>query len=145
MKDRSFSFSPVVVPVDLSEADRRVLPVLKGLPLSHGATVILLHVVEPLQDTPYNQLKDFYRGLEEKAHEKMLTLVSELAEAGLNCRREIVYGDRVKAIVDFVRSEEAPFMVLRSHEIDPASAHEQLGTISHRVALYSPCSVLIVR
>jgi nucleotide-binding universal stress UspA family protein len=43
--------------------------------------------------------------------------------------------------------QPADLVVMRSHVIDPdeADSQERLGTVSHQVALFAPCSVLVVR
>ena len=45
------------------------------------------------------------------------------------------------------REDAIDLVVMRSHVIDPeeAESREQVGTVSHQVALFAPCSVLVVR
>ena len=137
-------FSRVLLPVELSIQDGRSIEALGNLNLPPGSEVTLLHVVEPLQDTPFDQLPEFYKELEEQALEKMMVLVGQLSELGINCKRDIVYGDRVGAILQFLRDNETTLLVLRSHAVD-LQAPERVGSISHRVSLCANCAVLLVR
>jgi nucleotide-binding universal stress UspA family protein len=72
---------------------------------------------------------------------------SQVAEHGFDVTAEITYGKRAQEIVRVAGEQPSDLVVMRSHVIDPdeADSQERLGTVSHQVALFAPCSVLVVR
>ena len=60
-------------------------------------------------------------------------------------RRRVVYGHRARAIVDFAGQQGCDLIVLSSHRVDPERRGEDWATLSHKVAILSPCPVLLVK
>ena len=66
-------FEEILVPVDLTDKNRRAVEVAGDLAELADGSVTLLHVIEPL-DLPFEELEDFYSRLEEKAADAMYGL-----------------------------------------------------------------------
>ena len=133
----------ILVPVDLSDRTRAARA--RAAELASGQTLTLLHVIETLRGVQYDELQEFYGGLSDRAQAVLETWSKQLAEAGVTVKREIVFGKRGPEIIRFARENDSDLIVLASHRPTEETAVEQLGTISHQVALFAPCSVLLVR
>jgi nucleotide-binding universal stress UspA family protein len=144
----------VLVPVDLTDVNR--IAVEAASKLAQGkAKVTLLHVVETLADSDFEELEDFYAKLRARAETAMERWHSELAAAGVEAdveivfghraREEIVFGHRAREILGFANESDCDLIVLTSHRVDREHPKGGLGTISHQVALLADCAVLLVR
>ena len=58
---------------------------------------------------------------------------------------EIIYGHRAAEIIGYTQEHDIDLIVLRSHVLDGTNITGGFGTLSHQVALLTPCSVLLVR
>lgn len=138
-------FRNILIPVDFTEKNERALDVARELATAGGAQVTLLHVIETLADTPFEEEREFYKRLEERSEAAMARFGERLAVAGLSARREIVYGRRTDEIVRFAEARAADLIVLSSHRVAGEHPGEGWVTISHRVAVLAPCPVLLVK
>ena len=140
-------YDSILVPVDLSDSNEQVLRRAVDLGNPDESTVTLLHVIEMVEDISLDDDEDFYAELRDNADEKMSRWASQVAEHGFDVTAEITYGKRDQEIVRVAGEQPSDLVVMRSHVIDPdeADSQERLGTVSHQVALFAPCSVLVVR
>jgi nucleotide-binding universal stress UspA family protein len=127
-----------VEPVDVREALRLVAP-----PPEPALTV--LHVIETVEDTAYEDLASFYETLRGRAETALRPVVEVLAEAGYHVDLQVVLGKRAPEIVRSAAQTSADLVVLASHRVDPEHPARGLWSISHQVAVMAPCSVLLVR
>lgn len=138
-------FRRLLVPVDLTDKNRRAVEVAADLVRgAEGAQVTLLHVIEPL-DLPFAELQDFYEELEGRARESMVGLGEILEAAGITHQERVIYGDRGREIVRCAEEEDFDLLVLSSHRQDPEDPARNLGTLSHKVAILSQRPVLLVK
>lgn len=137
-------FRKILVPVDLTEKNRRAVDMAGELASPVDGTVTLLHVIEPL-DLPFEELQDFYERLESRAAERMAELAVRLRESGLEIDQHVVYGERAREIVEYAREEAFDLVVMSSRRVDPESDRNQLGTISHKVAILAQTPLLLVK
>ncbi|HEY4587573.1 MAG TPA: universal stress protein, partial [Thermoanaerobaculia bacterium] len=76
-------FRKILVPVDFTEKNEAALDsaaqIAGGSDLE-GSEVTLLHVVETIEHIDFNEMSDFYRGLENRASAKLFALVERLKE-----------------------------------------------------------------
>jgi nucleotide-binding universal stress UspA family protein len=140
-------YDSILVPVDLSDSNEQVLRRAVELGDPDESTVTLLHVIEMVEDISLDDDEDFYAELRDNADEKMSRWASQVAGHGFDVTAEITYGKRAQEIVRVAGEQPSDLVVMRSHVIDPdeADSQERLGTVSHQVALFAPCSVLVVR
>ena len=140
-------YNTILVPVDLSDSNERVLGRAVALGNPDRSTITLLHVIEMVEDIPLDEDEDFYAELRDNADAKMSGWAGEVADHGFEVTAEVTYGKRAQEIVRVADASSADLIVMRSHVIDPDedTSRERLGTVSHQVALFAPCSVLVVR
>ncbi len=138
-------FRNILVPLDLTEKNRIAVQTAAELAQPSSGSITLLHVVETIQDVPFEELSDFYGKLRERAETAIETWAKELADRQLAIRREIVFGRRGPEIVRYAEEQQCDLVVLTSHQIDPERPAGSFGTISHQVALMALCPVLLMR
>lgn len=140
-----FMYDSILIPVDLSATNDRVLDRAMQLGTAGETNIFLLHVIEVLDDIPVDEDPEFYDELRENANTKIETWAGKLTEKGFSVTAEIQYGQQGQDIVATARDHDIDLVVMRSHVVDPDESREQVGTVSHQVALFAPCSVLLVR
>lgn len=137
------TFERILVPVDLSERVSTSLDWAVRL-AGPGTTVTLLHVIETLEDVPFEEMEEFYRKLEERGVQALDRWVDELGRRGVTAERRVVFGHRLEEVL--TASAEGPDVVLlRSHPVDPQKPGRGWGTLSYRVAVLATCPVLLVK
>ncbi len=138
-------YRTILVPVDRSQRARTAVDAAVYLAASGRGRVTLLHVVEIIKDTTYDDYRDFYDSLAEQARNEMDALLAEHREADAALEVEVVFGRRVQEILRAAQEREYDLIVLQSHRIDPDEPTKGWGTISHRVGLLAACPVLLVK
>jgi nucleotide-binding universal stress UspA family protein len=137
-------FQRILVPVDLTDKNRRAVEWAVELAAWGGALVTLVHVIEPL-DLPFEELEDFYEELEVRAAGAMEAMCRPLQEAGIEHRQQVVYGERAREIVEYAEEQDIDLIVLSSHRQDLDEPTRNLGTLSHKVAILAQTPVLLIR
>lgn len=137
-------YSRILVPVELTEKDRRAVEAVRDLVSGPDAEVTLLHVIETL-DLPFEELEDFYARLEKRAKRALDDLAEELAASDIPVVQRIVFGARVPEIVACGRESGAELVVLTARQVDPESASGAWSGIAYQAAVLSPMSVLLLK
>lgn len=139
-------YDAILVPVDLSSANEAVFRRTRQLGAPDRTSILLLHVIETLQDDDPGEMDDFYDELRAEADEKLTAWAREIADDGFEVRAEITYGQRAPEITRVADEEGVDLIVQRSHTVDRDDDPDaSVGTVSHQVAVFAPCSVLLVR
>jgi nucleotide-binding universal stress UspA family protein len=142
----SMPFKSLLVPVDTNAENQRVVEIAAQLAsLDTGAMMVLLHVIETIEDTPENEVRDFYAELEQQARASMEALVDGMTSKPATIERRIAYGHRAAEILDAAAECRADLIVMRSHRVEPGRPGGGLGTLSHEVALLAAVPVLLVK
>jgi universal stress protein F len=135
------SYRKILVPVDFSDKNRDAVAAAEAV-AGPDAEITLLHVIETVEHVPFDEMKDLYDRLEERADREM----ARLAEGGSRAlQQRVVYGHRARATADFAATEGFDLVVLSSHRIDPDQPGHDWATLSYQVAILCPCSVLLVK
>ncbi len=137
-------FKKILVPVDLTEKNRRSIDVARKLAVEDGAEVVLLHVIEELL-LPLEEIEDFYDELQAKAATAMEAMAESIHDAGVPVREVVIYGPRAERVVEFATEDDTDLIVLNSHRVDPESPGLGWATLSYKVAILSQCPVLLVK
>ena len=137
-------YSRSLVPVELTEKDRRAVEAARDLASGPGAEVTLLHVIETL-DLPFEELEDFYARLEERAKRVLDALAGELSTSGVDVVQRIVFGARVPEILACGRESGAELVILTARKVDPESASGAWSGIAYQTAVLCPMSVLLLK
>ncbi len=113
------------------------------LAASMGASVIVLHAIEPIDPGgDQGPFEEFYASLRAAASEKLTAVARRLADRSITCDVKVTIGPRWKEIVDQAAEESVDLIVLGSH---PPSEPLTVGTTSHKVFWAAPVSVMFVR
>ena len=108
--------------------------------------VYLLQAIETLDyDELDDEIKNFYKTLENQLQEKMEDEKGIFTKRGLKVHSEILIGQRWKTIDTYAKQKNIGLIVMGSHGILTESGQPSVGTTSHKVMLTSPCPVLMVR
>lgn len=137
-------FQKILVPVDFTEKNAAALSLAVDLARRSGGEITLLHVIETL-DLPQQEVQDFYDRLEAEAKEKLEAHASRLREEGLSVAQRLSYGKRVPEIVEYAEASDQELIILDSHRLGPDHMEGGWMTISHQVAIFAPCPVLLLR
>jgi nucleotide-binding universal stress UspA family protein len=137
-------FKKVLVPVDMTEKNKRAVDVARDLAEQYKGEVHLLHVIEELK-LPVDEVQELYEELGRSAAEKLNELARPLREAGVTVREEVVYGNRAREIVDIADAGAFDVIVLSSHKTNLENPAENWATLSHKVAILSQTPVLLVK
>lgn len=138
-------YEKILIPVDLSTANEAVFSTARELGNPEHTDIILLHVIETLQDDEPGEMDDFYQELRDDADEKMSAWAEDIASDGFEVQAAITYGERGPEITRVADENGVDLIVQRSHTVSREDAENTLGTVSHQVAIFAPCSVLLVR
>lgn len=138
-------YDSILIPVDLSSTNEHVLETAQELASPDQTELQLLHVIETLQDEEPGEMDDFYEDLREDAEEKMQTWAGMLAKNDFEVQSTIVYGERGPEVTRVAEEEDVDLIILRSHKVDRDDPDTTVGTVSHQIAVFAPCSVYLVR
>ena len=68
-------FRKILVPVDFTEKNEAAIQAALEVAAGHAdAEIHLLHVIETIEHVEFDEMKDFYRGLEVRAEAKLVHL-----------------------------------------------------------------------
>jgi nucleotide-binding universal stress UspA family protein len=141
-------FRKILVPVDFTEKNEAALNSaidIAGRSDGEESEVTLLHVIETIEHIGFDEMADFYRGLETRAAARLFAMEERFQGAGVGVRHEILYGKRAETIVRFAEDHEMDLMILSSHNVDRDHPALGWGTISYRIAIVVRCPVLLVK
>jgi len=97
-------FQSILIPTDLSDDLEQILGTAAALAAGEDAAVFLLHVIEVIQDTSYDELKSFYERLEKQANEKLCQAAERFHASSIPCKTEVAYGDRLRQVLEYASS-----------------------------------------
>lgn len=145
-------FRNILVPVDFSLKNEAALNTALDLARKAGGSdpvpaikVTLLHVIETIEHVEFEEMADFYRGLETRSAAKLYGMEERFKAAGVPVYHEIVYGKRAETIVSHAEERGADLIVLSSHKVDREHPALGIGTLSYRIAIVARCPVLLVK
>ena len=140
-------FRRILVPVELSEKDRRAVDAARTLALaedSEGSEVALLHVIETL-DLPFEELEDFYGKLQSRATAVMDELATSLSADGIDVVHRIAFGSRVPEILAHAEEMGADVIVVVARPVDPSNPGAAWSGIAYQTAILATTSVLLLK
>jgi nucleotide-binding universal stress UspA family protein len=140
-------FRKILVPVDFTDKNEPALAAVLELahPDSGETEVTLLHVIETIEHIDFEEMGDFYRGLETRAAAKLSAMEDRFRSVGIKVYHEILYGKRAETIVHHAEERSMDLIVLSSHKVDRDHPALGWGTISYRIAIVARCPVLLVK
>jgi nucleotide-binding universal stress UspA family protein len=135
-------FLRILVPTDLTEASRGALDLALALASPDDAQVFLLHVVERIPNLEDAELRTFYDQLEHDARTRLRALAGAAHVSGkVEIVQEVVFGRRAEEIVRASEDANCDLVILQHSTTDTPL----LGSISYKVSVLAPCSVLLLK
>ncbi|MBN1930125.1 MAG: universal stress protein [Desulfobacterales bacterium] len=138
-------FKNILVPVDFSKKNTQTLDIAMNLAFKSKGKVTLLHIIEIISDTTFNEFQEFYLTLEKRSQQDMTSLVAPHEKSSVDIETKIVYGNRTREILRHAENNNIDLIVLHSHKIDFNEPTLGWGTISHKVGILSQCPVMLVK
>ncbi len=138
-------FTNILVPADLSKKNERALKIAVGLAELGRGRIHLLHVIQTLADTSFDEMENFYLRLQERAYQDMETLADAHAGSPVPIDQKVVYGNRTQEILRYAEETGIDLIVMNSHRIKPDDPSQGWGTISYKVGILAGCPVMLVK
>ena len=135
----------ILVPTDLTDRTMKALEVASNIAAPGDARITLLHVIETIAGSDFEELSSFYRKLEQHASDRLKEIIVRTPGLRVALDTEIVYGKRAEEVLRFVRANDVDLVVLASHPVDPSQPYGGLGTMSYKLGILAPCAVLLVK
>jgi universal stress protein A len=136
-------FKHLLVPIDLSDQNTRLLDVALSLARSNEARVTLLHVVHRIAHASLREFQGLYRELRRKSHRKLDAVERRFAAAGVPVRTAVIIGEPASEIVRASGTRGVDLVVMGSHKVAPGG--RGWGTTSYKVGIACPCPILLVK
>lgn len=138
-------FQHILVPVDLSPKNKQTLEIAVKVASLGAGQVTLFHVIELIVDARFEEFKDFYSQLQQKAQQGMEEMVAPYAESPVKIEQVIVFGNRTEEILKFVQSGKIDLIVMNSHKVNLSDPAQGWGTISYKIGILAECPVMLVK
>lgn len=140
-------FRKILIPVDFTDKNEAALAAGAQLLENSGdeGQITLLHVIETIEHLDFDEMGEFYRGLETRAAAKLSVMQEKLVSSGIRLHHEILFGKRAESIIRYAEDNGMDLMILSSHQVDRDHPALGLGTISYRIAIVARCPVLLVK
>lgn len=139
-------FDPILVPLDGSLLAECVLSHVVAIGQAFNAKIMLLHVLDKNREGASAQLFDILNWQINKTEANLYLgrIGDRLQKSGLQTEAIVLEGLAAESITEFAQSQEMKLVILSSH------GHSGLrkwgiSSVTHKIILSAPTSVLIVR
>lgn len=142
-------FNRILAPVDLSMHSVNALAYAKELAALYGASLDLLHVIDPTLNPAIYQagLKNRLRveaGVEKEVNEQLAWLAEEVKGPDVAVRCHTATGHPLQEIIEFATSDASDLIVIASHGMTGLERF-LMGSVTERVVRAVSCSVFITK
>ncbi len=138
-------FKHILLPLDFTEKNDPAVAAVKELAATMQARVSLLHVIKAIEGVADQEMEEFYEMLEGRARMALTRLQTDLGRERIEADYAIAYGKRTEEIVRCAGETGVDLIIMSSRKLDPDAPMQPWPTISHKVAVFAPCPVLLVR
>jgi nucleotide-binding universal stress UspA family protein len=138
-------FKNILVPTDFLDNDQHALDIAVRLCSMDNGKISLLHVIEVIQNTTFEEFKDFYSGLENRSFKGLNAIIDRLDIEEIAVEPRVVYGNRTREIVRYAEENNVDLIIMKSHKVDLEERSQGWGTISYKVSILAQCPVLLVK
>jgi len=138
-------FKNILVPTDFLDNDQHALDIAVRLCSMDNGKISLLHVIEVIQNTTFEEFEDFYSGLEKRSFKGLNAIIARLDTKEMTVEPGVVYGNRTREIVRYAEENNADLIIMKSHRVDLEERSQGWGTISYKVSILAQCPVLLVK
>ncbi len=142
-------YNKILVPTDFSESARYALPFAIDLAQRYGASLHIVHVVEPIVapvDFAWGTYSypDIEKQLSGYVDESLSKIISEQIPSSIKTESSNLHGKPWREIIAFAKTEEMNLIVMATHGLSGLS-HAIYGSTAEKVVRKAHCPVLIVR
>ena len=134
----------LLAPVDFSESSILALQQASTIASRQGASLIVLHVLEPPKSVPYVSMRGPVEALRERAAESLDELLDSASLAQAATQRLVVIGRSDREIVRCAREQDVDLIVMGT-EGQSGLSRLLVGSTTERVLRSAPCAVLAHR
>ncbi len=139
----------ILVALDMSENSLQALPFAKELAASCGATLQLLHAVEPITYPSFYALKPGHMtsllgDVEKRAKEELARAFLAADGPSVPFDAYVTKGDAVCAILDFAKTRRSDLIVLTTHGLTGLTRF-LMGSVAEKVVRRADAAVLTVK
>ncbi|MFO7601353.1 MAG: universal stress protein [Candidatus Desulfacyla sp.] len=138
-------FKNILVPTDFSDKDSHALDIAVKLCSIEDGKIHLLHVIEVIANTTFDEFKDFYARLEEKSFKDLNKMIALYQKRRADIAPAVIYGNRAQEILRFANENQIDLIIMKSHRIDVEDRAQGWGTISYKVGILAQCPVMLVK
>jgi universal stress protein A len=138
-------FKHILVPIDLSDRNSRILAIALTLAQQSRARVTLVHVIHRVANVPQVELREFYRELRQKSERKLALAEKRFGRGGVAVRAAVLIGEPAVEIIKTAARHRVDLIVMGSHRVDPRRPGRGLGTTSYKVGIGCPCPIMLVK
>jgi universal stress protein A len=138
----------ILSPTDFSDYSKKAISDAFELARTFGATLSLLHVLEP---SPYlgeftlpTMGEELLGDLERQASAALAQVLPEAQQAKIEVTRAVAIGSPSQKIVETAEAEHVDLIVMATHGRTGLS-HLLIGSVAERVVRTAPCPVLTIR
>jgi universal stress protein A len=138
----------ILAPTDFSDYSKKAISDAFELARTFGATLSLLHVLEP---SPYlgeftlpTMGEELLGDLERQASAALAQVLPEAQQAKIEVTRAVAIGAPSQKIVETAEAEHVDLIVMATHGRTGLS-HLLIGSVAERVVRTAPCPVLTIR
>jgi universal stress protein A len=138
-------FKHILIPLDLSRGNQRALKTALELAQLTRARVTLLHVVQRIENIPFNELREFYQRLVRMAEAALARAAKPFIGRSVSVTTEACVGEPVAEIVKITGSRKVDLLVMNSHRVSLRRRTRGWGTMSYKVGVLCQCPILLVK
>lgn len=138
-------FQNILVPTDFSDGDGHALDIAVKLCSMGNGKIHLLHVIEVIANTTFEEFKDFYTKLEKRAFKDLDKMIARFGGTDAHPVPAVIYGNRAQEILRYADENQIDLIIMKSHRIDVEDRAQGWGTISYKVGILAQCPVMLVK
>jgi len=138
-------FQNILVPTDSSDKNSHALDIAVKLCSIDKGKIHLLHVIEVIANTTFDEFRDFYTRLEEKSFKDLNAMIAPYRKRRVDFAPVVIYGNRAQEILRYANENQIDLIVMKSHRIDVEDRAQGWGTISYKVGILAQCPVMLVK
>jgi nucleotide-binding universal stress UspA family protein len=139
----------ILVPTDFSHASKAALNYARELADSLGASLCILHVVEPCPVHPHAEScslpAEYLKHVEQDARIKLEAVLSAEDKQRYNAQLVLLDGPVAQVIVDYLREHVGIALVVMATHGRGGVARLTMGSVADTIVRTAPCPVLTIR
>ncbi len=140
----------ILWPTDLSEESKQAMPALQSLAKTHGADLVVLHVMDDVvrasrlaQAMNHDEAVRFKELLRSDADATLDEVCAVLGESCPNFEKHVVEGDPAEEILKFISAEKIDMVVMATHGAQSRKAYTS-ARVAQEVVGHAMVPVLTV-